>query len=168
MGAEIKDDLKPVVKDIDGREYTFYYLRPKIAFVVLSMIVKIIGPALSSVFSGMEDNDIEKLKKGDFDVVVKEVDFDKAVKVLLDNFHVAEVQKIIDTLLDQAFCKGYERNVNYNFDRLFTGRLSHMFRVVKAALGVQYADFFGESNAVETIMGMLEANPISENSIPEI
>ena len=87
MGTEIKDELKPVEKDIDGRSYTFYYLKPKIAFIVLSKIVKIIGPALSSVFSGLGDDEIDRLKDGDLDVDIKEVDFDKAVKVLLDNIH---------------------------------------------------------------------------------
>ena len=167
MGDDSLDKLKPIEKTIDGVAYTFYYLKPRISFAVLSKIVKIIGPALGSTLENVPDEDIAKIKEGDLDVNLGELNFSKVVKLFLENFSTNEVQQIVDTLLEQVlYNKG---NVLAHYDDLFTGRLKHLFKVVKIALGVQYADFFEGSSVTSGLLNMVaQARPLNENTIQEI
>jgi len=125
---------EPVRKMIDGEDYTFCLLPPRQSVRLLTKIMKIIGPALGTIVEG---NDLSNLDS------VQDIDFDlsKAVSALFDHVNEDDVDMIIDALISQVIHKG-TGDLSKSFDYHFQGRLPHLFKVIGAALEVQYGDFF--------------------------
>jgi len=139
MGKQI------VKKEIDGAKFTFYYLIPRISTKLLIRLIKIIGPSFGKAFP---DSDV-KLK----DIADIDIQIGPAVDALICRFDEDEVQDIIDILLATVLHEG-QGNLGEEAARneLFTGNLSFMFKVVGAALEVQYTDFFGGKLELKNII----------------
>jgi hypothetical protein len=130
--------LQPIEKTIGGEVYTFTYLPPRIALSLLAKIVKVIGPAIGML--------ADEKKEGNENI--EDFNIGNAAKMLCDRLDEDQIQTMINTLMSQITHKGHG-DVLKKFDMIFTGRIKHLFLVVKAALEVQYADFFDGKNVIE-------------------
>lgn len=132
-----------IEKEIDGETYIFYMLKPRISLALLTKLFKMIGPGIGKAFPG-------KIKTKD--VLDSEVDIGSLIKELSDRMSYENIIEIVDILFTQVNHKG-EGNLleGFAFDNLFSGRLSHLSKVVFAALGVQYADFLQGKDLLELI-----------------
>jgi len=123
---------EPVKKVIDGEQYTFCQLPPKQSLKLLTRILKIIGPALGGVVSGGNVESILEL----------DIDLGMIVSQLCNRLDENDIEYIVDMLLSQVLHSG-KGDLSRVFDEHFGGRLPHLFKVVAAALEVEYGDFFG-------------------------
>jgi len=154
-----KEMPKPVDKIIDDEKYTFYYLSPRISYKIFIMLAKMVSPSIGVILDsakGIEpDNDFESLegsKKEDTleSLLDSEISLEKIIKLLCENTDGDSIQYIIDTLFEQAFHHG-EGEVMKAYDKLFTGRILHLNKVLAAAIGVQYADFLAGKSVAEKL-----------------
>ena len=124
---------KFVEKEIDGEVYIFHMLRPRISVALLSKIVRLLGPSLGKAFP----NEV-KIKEI-FDV---NINIGDAIITFSDKFDDIRVQEMIDVLFSQIQHKGEGAlSDDTVYDKLFAGRIKHLFKVVFKAMEVQYADF---------------------------
>lgn len=141
MGFNDQTIREPVTKVVDDKKYTFYYLKPSIATILFTKIIKIIGPSLLELFKHIDLKD-ENKNINLFDIDLSNIDIGKAGSLLFDKLDGNDLLRMITTLMEQVNCVGVGNAAIY-FDQIFTGRIGHLRKVVTAALGVQYADFFG-------------------------
>ncbi|MEW5803911.1 MAG: phage tail assembly chaperone [bacterium] len=126
---------EPVRKDIDGEQYTFYQLAPKKSLKLLTRILKIIGGPIGTAI-GKDGMSMKAESLFDLDI-----DLGAVVGHLCRNLDENEVEAIVDSLMSQVFVDG-KGEVSKVFDEHFGGRLPHLFKVVFAALEVEYGSFF--------------------------
>lgn len=143
---------KEVKKNIDGLEYTFYQFPATDGTKVLIRLSKLLGEPL-----GMLGGDV--LKGGIKGAVGTDAGhaIGKAVKALTDNIDVEETYNLI-----MMFFKHVQHNGNSLsdiYDVHFQGKYSLVFKILKAALEVQYGNFFGELAAMS---GAMSAGTSSE------
>ena len=130
---------EPVEKIIDGERYTFCQLPPKRSLKLMMRILRIVGPTLGVAVDGVKGSvtgagvDVQSLMAADIDLA-------RIVAVLCERLDQNEVEAIVDDLLSQTIHAG-QGEVSRKFDALFGGRLPHLFKVVYAALLVEYSDF---------------------------
>lgn len=144
MGNQI-DTIREI---IDGEAYTFAYLPPRIALSLLSKIIKLIGPSIGAIANDADDGEIDE----------KEINVGEAARLLCDRLDENEIMSMINTLLSQVTHEG-KGDVIKSFDVIFTGRIRHLFSVVKKSLEVQYADFFDGKGVVEGLKGLAKNSP---------
>jgi len=131
-------------KKIDGEFYIFTMLKPRISLSLLSRIIKIIGPPLGKAFSS-------KIKVKE--ILDAEINIGESIIELADRFNDTEIQDIIDILFTQITHKGEGAlSQQPTYEKLFSGKLKHLFKVVKVALEVQYADFLEGKDALALIL----------------
>jgi hypothetical protein len=134
---------QPIEKEIDGEQYTFCFLNPRLSIDLLTRIAHIIVPSISSGYKG--DIDINT-------IMDSKIDINSIVTELFKKINSNEILSIIDVLFTQVIHKGEGRlSDRIAFDKLFTGNLKHLFKVVKESLEAQYADFFGEKDALTVL-----------------
>jgi len=139
---------KFIEKEIDGESYIFTMLRPRISTKLLVKIIKIIGPSVGKAF-----NKEVKIKN----ILDINIDIGSAVMTLCERIDEDNVQNIIDTLFTQVQHKGKGILSNIQaYEELFSGRLKHLFNVVKASLEVQYADFFDGKEGLEEFLNVIQ------------
>ncbi len=135
---------KLIEKEIDGEFYIFTMLRPRVSTKLLVRFIKIIGPSIGKAFH--EEVKIKEI----FDI---NIDIGNAIMALCQNIDEENVQNIIDILFTQVQHKGKGvLSNNQAYDELFSGKLKHLFNVVKAAFEVQYADFFSGKEEAEDFL----------------
>lgn len=157
-------DREPVEKNIDGENYTFYILSPRISFPVLIALAQIIAPSLAAFLndaknsSALEGKDVEEMSNEETLNALMDtaVDLEKIVSLLLKKINAKEAQDVIDALLSQAVHKG-EGHVIKAYDKLFTGNLLHLFKVVYAAIGVQFSDFLAGKSVIKGLKSMADS-----------
>lgn len=129
---------EPVKKVIDGEQYTFCQLPPKKSLKLLTRILKIIGAPIGAAIGTWDGagpaEDVEN-------ILDREIDLGAVVRQLCDRLDENDVEYIVDMLLSQVLHAG-KGEVSKVFDEHFGGRLTHLFKVIFAALEVEYADFF--------------------------
>lgn len=134
---------QPIEKIIDGEQYTFYFLDPRTSIELLTRIANIIIPSISSGY------------KGDININVimdSKIDINSIVTELFKKINSNEILSIIDVLFTQVIHKGEGKlSDRIVFNKLFTGSLKHLFKVVKEALEAQYADFFDVKDALTVL-----------------
>jgi hypothetical protein len=123
---------EPVRKVIDGEEYTFCQLPVKQSIRLLTRIIKFIGPSLGIGIHGEGIRSIADI----------EIDPGAIISNLCSRIDEQEIEYIIDALLSQVLHNG-KGNLQQVFDAHFGGRIPHLFKVVAAALEVNYGDFLG-------------------------
>lgn len=129
-----------IQKEVDGRLYEFQQFTTTVALKTLSQIVQLVGEPLAAL--GLGDAGKQILQR--------EVDLEKAAKALVAELAGAgtdDAIKVIKSLVsgDHVLC---DHN-KVLFDDHFRGPdgLSHLFRVVWAALEAQFGNFLGAVSA---------------------
>jgi len=129
MGREAVDKI------IDGTNYTITQFGATKSMKLLTRLSKIVGEPLGEIASGFDSK--KNLLDQEFDGKM----IGHAVKALVDNL---DEDHVVDTLKQLLSCVLHNgATLDKTFDIHFQGRLGHMFKVVFAALEVQYKDFLG-------------------------
>ena len=123
-----------IEKTVDGEVYSFSQFGAKKSLRMLIKISKIVGKPLSLAFASAEGPG--KLS----DKTVNPNTLAQAVEALMERMDEDEVISILESLTsgDACLCNGKKVDFNGHYE----GNLSHMFKVLKAALEVQYGNFF--------------------------
>lgn len=144
----MKEETK---KEIDGFEYTFYQLGAIKSHNLLRKIGKILGPALGEMVNSAKDSD----KAGLASLLNSEIDFKSVIDGFFDRADEKTLESIIITLGSQIHYtdggNGGELKSSDIIDLHFKGRLQSMYKVLYAALEVQYSDFLGEGGILANI-----------------
>lgn len=137
---------------IDGKVYEITQLSPKAAQRVLVKISKFIGPALG--------DEIGDAATGKSEILDSEVSsaFGKILPKLFNSLNEADTEAVVEAMLG---CAGK------TYDSVeFQGNLMHMYRVVYAALEVNYSDFFEGVSGVLKRIDQPAPGTIQENAMP--
>ena len=142
MGKEL------VKKKIDGHTYEFGCRNPKAALHLFFSILQNFGVSMSDSLDDII-KDAQSSTGSFLKGIFKSTDPDKMVYYM-------------EQILNQAIHsgtpdgqKGYGE-VSKCFPQLFTGNLSHMFKVAYAALEVEYSDFLGKSSVLKDLMSKVQ------------
>jgi hypothetical protein len=130
MAKELAEKL------IDGEKYEFMQFGAKKSIKLLTRLLKVVGEPLSLAVGAAN---------GGGSLFEKQLNPDmlgKAVACLVEHLEEDEVLDLIEefTGKDNVLYKG----MKINFDSHYEGKLPHLFKVLTAALEVQYGNFFGE------------------------
>lgn len=138
-----------VQRKVDGSLYEFEQFGATHSLKILTKLTKLIGEPLTLAFTAMLDGE-KKLgaeveapatKKSILDRKINGKMLGEAVKALVDKLDEDEVLSLVQQLCAQSLlCDGKK----IIFDSHYEGRLGHLFKVLGAALEVQYGDFLGE------------------------
>lgn len=141
-------------RTIDGELYEFYQLSPRIAVKILTRLLKVVGSPVGEALGRSTGSEslLDLELKGDV--------MGNIVKALTERLDEDMVLNTIEELLQPVMCKGIK--VGPQFETHFAGRISHLMKVVWAALEVNYSDFFGEGFGLEG----LRARVVASKSIP--
>jgi len=131
-----------VKKVIDGETYGFQQFGAKQALKVLTRLTKIVGEPMALAFTAA---------KGEGKLSTRDIDPDilaSAVRALMERLDEDNVVDLVETLTaSHLLCNGKQ----IVFDVHYEGKLGHLFKVLMAALEVQYGNFFGEFLAKQGI-----------------
>lgn len=121
---------------IDGSVYSFSKFGAKESMRVLTRLFKIVGEPMSLAFTATQGGDPKQSlmdRKMDPEII------SKAVRTLAEKLDEDQVLDLIETLTaTKALCDGKK----IVFDLHYEGKLPHLFKVLVAALEVQYGNFF--------------------------
>ena len=138
-----KNDSGLFEETIDEETYEFEKWGAEMSLSTLIKISKIAGKPLG-LFLG-------SFMGGDGPILDKQISPDllaNACEALVENMDEKISMELIKKFSsEKILCNGKK----INFDNHYQDRLGHLFKVVKAALGVQYGDFFGE------LLGLVQA-----------
>lgn len=122
-----------VKKEIDSKTYEFEQFGAKKSLQILVRLSKLIGKPISLLISSFEPG------KKMMDSELKPEMLSLAIEALTSNLDSTEVISLLETLCaTNTLCDG----AKINFDSHYEGQLPHLFKVVGAALEVQYGNFF--------------------------
>lgn len=127
-------------KIIDGDQYEFTQFGAKKSLRILMKLSKIVGKPLAIAAT---------MAKGPGSILDKEVNPDligEAVGALTEKLDEDEVLDLLEELSsrDTVLCNGKKIDFNSHYEN----RLDHLFKVVAAALEVQYGNFLGAFNVL--------------------
>lgn len=116
-------------KEVDGQKYEFEQLGAKDSLKTLMKLSKIVGrPFIMSIGASQG-----KGKPLNTELLAQ------AAGILFQSLEETETLNIIESLTaKKALCDGKM----INFDSHYSGKIDHLFRVLNAALEVQYGNFF--------------------------
>lgn len=140
-----------VEKDIDGEVYTFYQMDPMTSVVILTKILRIIATPVGKATEQIAKSGIDNIVDADVEEIVGKMNIGSIIGSLCDRLDENEVRQIIIAMLEQVHHKG-KGEVSKCFNTHFKGRISHLLKVVGAAMEVEYADFFGEGSVVQDFL----------------
>ena len=144
---------EPIEKTIDGEQYTFYQLPPKKSLKLMTRLVRIIGAPISAALGDLPDGQVNLEM-----ILESDLNLGAIVGALCDRLDENEVEAIVDALLSQVIHAG-QGEVSKKFDVLFAGRLPHLFKVLGAALEVEYGDFLAESGGLFAALAKTPSTP---------
>jgi len=129
---------RPENRVIDGKSYSFMYMGPKQQIKTMKFIMDTIGSPLGTALG--EDGGEGGFLDADAGVVGR---FIKEALTSIDDDKVIDQIEILLNHTERKNDKGNLAPVSMEKD--FHGELAHLFKVVKAALEVNYGDFLGVS-----------------------
>ncbi len=145
----------PIRKTIDGVAFDFFFLSPKVAIKVLARIAKLIGEPLGNVADVVLKGgaggkvSVAGLLNADLGGLPPDL-LSRAVKSLVERLDEGEVIETVDAILEKVHMQGDgdkgTRPLRIETD--FGGKIMLMFKVVGAALEVNYGDFFGAGSGL--------------------
>jgi hypothetical protein len=138
-------------KEIDGHVYQFSKFGAKKSLKILRRILGIIGEPFAVAMGSA---------KGDGKLFERQIDpsiLAGAIKSLIDRADEDTVIQLMEDLCGESGCLCDGKKVL--FDTHYESRLPHLFKVFRAALEVQYGDFFGGS------LGALTKGPIKNSTL---
>jgi hypothetical protein len=128
MGREL------IRKSVDGQDYEFQQFGADKALRLLTRLMKIIGEPMAIGVGALQ---------GPGSLLDKNVDggvLGKAVRALSEKLDEDSVITLVKEFVGEGACVCNGAKVIFNTH--YEARLGHMFKVLKAALEVQYGDFF--------------------------
>lgn len=146
-----------VEKTIDEEVYTFHQMDPMTSVMILTKILRIVGGSIGNATQQMAESDIGNFMDAEVGDIVKKVNIGSIVATLCDRLDENDIRQIIITMMEQVHCKG-KGEVSKCFSVHFKGRVSHLLKVVGAALEVEYADFFGEGSVLQGFLKQAAVN----------
>ena len=131
----IKNESGLIEVEVDDKTYEFEKWGAEMSLTTLLKIAKIIGKPLGQLLGSVMGGG-----KG-LDAELNPDMLADAVEALVSSMDEKVTLELIKKLSsDKVLCSGKK----VNFDTHYEGKLTHLFKVVKVALEVQYGDFFGE------------------------
>ena len=123
------------VKLIDDTEYEIWHLPPLEASSILIKLTKLL---LEPIGEALGKQDLKTLVDGTSDI-----DFGKALSTLAGRIDEQDVQNIMRAMFKYTHIKTETGGfIPVDINRDFTGKIMHMFNVLKTALEVNFQDFF--------------------------
>lgn len=137
-----------IQKEIDGKTYEFQKFGAKQSLKVLLRIAKMVGKPAVAAFGSV--------KKSEGSILDQDIDggiIAMAVGSLVENMDTNETLDLIEELTgkDKVLCDGKKIHWDSHY-----ADLEHLFKVLKAALEVQYGNFFNALGASPA----LKPNPV--------
>lgn len=143
-----------VAKEIDGKVYEFEQFRTSVSLRVLAKLTKVLGEplamAMSSFFkTAKPSNEAQKLdpetgvpipSKKILDQEIDSNALTKAIGLLIERLDEVDVVDLVEQLAAKGVLCDHKPIV---FDLHYRGDIGHLFKVVAAALEVQYGNFIG-------------------------
>lgn len=128
-----------VKKNVDGSDYEFQIFGAKQSLKLLTRLSRMILEPMGAAAGSLEGEGpmIERVFGGK--------GLAMAAKALSDKLDQDEVLNLVETFCSYpaCLCDGKQ----FDFNTHYEGRLGHLFKVLKAALEVQYGDFFADISA---------------------
>ncbi len=149
---------KEVQKVIDEVKYTFYRHLPDESLVLFNRLVRIIAP---TTVSSVDKETINDLLWGDTEKEDFTVDLVSGINALCLRLNEKEVKRVFDSVLGKAVHNGKsgekgKGNCRDNYNAVFIdASIPHVYKVVYAALEVEYADFFGDGVDLGAMVGQV-------------
>lgn len=148
---------EPVQKDIDGVKYTFGRHLPEASLKLFNRIMRIVGPSMAV---GIDKESVSILIEKGLDSKTKDIKLDigSAVKVLCNHADEPEVEAIFSIILGEVIHNGNGTqkglgNCQDNYNAVFMeSGIYHVYKIIFAALGVEYNNFFGEGVSLDAII----------------
>lgn len=128
-------------KEIEGSTYEFSQFGAKKSLKVLMRLTKIVGKPLSLLVGSVEGDKSKSLLDRDMKMDAIAL----AIEALTNSMDSDEVISLIQELTGHEACMCDGKKIN--FDMHYEGRLPHLFKVLWAALEVQYGNFFDALSA---------------------
>jgi hypothetical protein len=123
-----------VEKQVDGSTYEFEKWGAEESLATLAKILKIVGKPLSQLVGSFGSEDGKKLLDQEIDSNL----LGSAIGSLMESMDEGSTLALIKKLSsEKVLCDGAKISFNLHYQ----DRLDHLFRVVKAALEVQYGNF---------------------------
>lgn len=146
-----------IKRSIDGIEYGFQQLGAKQSLKVLLRLKRVVQGSVSMLLSSFEPSETSISL---FDRNINTDFIGKAIEALADKIDDDEVIDLIETLTakDNVLWDGKKIIFNTHYE----GRLEHLFKVLGAALEVQYGNFFDAFSALQSV----RKSPLT-NSAPQ-
>ncbi len=122
-------------REIDGKNYAFQKFGAEKATVILIKLTKMVGKPIAMAIAAI---------KGDGKLLDRDMNLDilgEAVQALTGALDEKEAMSLIKDLTanGNVLCDGVKVS---SFDKHYEGQLDHMFKVLAAALEVQYGNFY--------------------------
>lgn len=134
-------NLKYEETEIDGIKFATQQYAAMRSFELMGKLASTIGPALGALSMADEGTDLEKLAPV-LAVALRDVDPTKLGALVID-----VLTGTTATITEDHKVTRVDLNSVKNIDRVFSGRLMTMFKVLVHALKVNYSDFgFGSAN----------------------
>jgi hypothetical protein len=138
-------------RDIDGHTYEFQQYGAKESLKTLIRLSKICGDPIAKAFGAIDQSDSTPLLERKINLTA----ISGAIEALTASMDENETTDLIEKLTsDRVLCDGKK----IVFDSHYENRLDHLFRVLYAALEVQYGNFFA------AIAGQASPEPATTNA----
>src|SRR3990172_1463647 len=132
MGREVEE------VEIDGTRYSVSQYSAGKAVRLLAKLVKLVGRPIGILTGAGMDSEIKT------DLIAS------ALEALGSSVEPEDLEKLVREILEGTIIFTEDgKNRQIVFDTDFTGRIGHLFRVLKHVLSYQYADFLGDLAAVK-------------------
>ena len=127
--------LKTESLELDGITFSTTQFGAMRAFKLMARLIKQVGPAMGALTGAEATTELSTMGPA-LVGALESLDPDEAARLLLD------ILAGTSALVDGKNMDFIGKTAQSNFDIVFTGRLGTMFKVVGAALQLNYSDFF--------------------------
>lgn len=126
---------------VDGQKYIVQLYSPDFGLTLYAKLLRLLGQPIVKLIGMVKGANLDNL--ADFDL--NELDTDaagEALQSLFSNLKDEEFVPLIKEILSETYTHpGLELVNGDEFNRLFSGKYLHLFKLTAQTLGVQYADF---------------------------
>jgi hypothetical protein len=141
-------------KEINGKKVIVGEFPGRYCFKMQAKLVRLFGPVLGELLSGFKGKgDIKNLS----DALSSDFDLNKisdAIRVLFEKLDEDSAQVLIFELLKTTKVDGEDAWNEAVFDRIFSGNLVTLYKIVGFVLEVNFSSFFGEGGIGKAIQGV--------------
>lgn len=128
-----------ISKEIDGKTYEFSQFGAKLGVRTLIKISKIVGKPMGIAFGSIETGDGKQKPSSLLDMSYDKGMLAAAIEALTERMDESEIEELLILLTSTTcLCDG----AKIDFNGHYAGKYGHLFKVLRAALEVQYGNFF--------------------------